>query len=107
MDRKIWILFFPFFWSSNLYAQKEADNWFFGLHCSINFSTGQPIVNNQNPNYIEQGAVTMSDHSGNLLFYGNGYKIYNRLHHVMPGCATGMLGLPAGFGQPALALPYP
>jgi gliding motility-associated-like protein len=93
------------FFVCNLFAQREADNWLFGSYCSVNFSIGQPVSNNQNPNNSISGTATMSDHNGNLLFYSNGHFVYNRLHQLMPSGV--LLGGGSGYSQPVLAVPYP
>ena len=30
-------------WTTQLFAQHESDNWYFGDHAGLNFSTGLPV----------------------------------------------------------------
>ena len=85
-------------------AQREADNWLFGNWCQMNFTGGAPIAS-RSPTILDAGTACMSSASGDLLFYSNGFYVYDRLHQVMP---HGILsGLPRGYGQPVLTIPRP
>lgn len=67
-----------------LFSQGENNNWHFGWQAAINFSTSTPtIVNNSAINALE-ACGSVSDSNGNLLFYMNGEKIWNRQNQVMP-----------------------
>lgn len=73
--------------SPTLYAQHEADNWYFGaasmLH--VNFA-GNPTGTMVVPVLGNLGtAACMSDANGNTLFYSNGHVINNRLDQIMSG----------------------
>ncbi|MEO7445850.1 MAG: gliding motility-associated C-terminal domain-containing protein [Ferruginibacter sp.] len=71
------------FCTLGLQAQKQYENWFFGQGVGFNFSSGSPvIVNNTNLNCLE-GSATMSDNNGNLLFYTNGVRVFNRTKDLM------------------------
>ena len=82
------ILLFPGF----LFAQGEWNNWIFGKHAGLNFSSGNPVpITNVSPLfYAPESTITVSDSIGNLLFYGenNGYNnseyIYNRDNNRTP-----------------------
>ena len=67
-------------------AQNEANIWYFGDKAGINFNDPcNPVVlnNGLNSNAFE-GTSTISDaNSGQLLFYTDGYKIYNKNHIQM------------------------
>lgn len=66
------------------YAQKEANNWYFGVTAGISFNSGTPIPllnSSMNHNY---GCATISDFDGNLLFYTNGMTVWNKNHQPMP-----------------------
>ncbi len=68
------------------YGQNEANIWYFGDKAGIDFNDPcNPIVlnNGLNSNAFE-GTSTISDTlTGQLLFYTDGYKIYNKNHIQM------------------------
>lgn len=61
-------LFFPLF----CFSQGEWNNWVFGKHAGINFTSGTPVpISTVSSLFNERGAgLTVSDSIGNLLFYG-------------------------------------
>jgi hypothetical protein len=64
-------------------AQGEMDNWFFGIEAGLNFSSGTPeVIAESSINSIE-ACASISDSEGNLLFYSQGNKIFNRDHEIM------------------------
>lgn len=69
----------------NLNAQR-GKHWFFGQNAAIQFSdsvTVTPLSNSAMTAF--SGCVTMSDNNGNLLFYSNGYYVWNKNHQIMSG----------------------
>jgi uncharacterized protein (TIGR02145 family) len=74
------IIFFPFL----ALSQGENNNWFF-TEAAVTFNSGSPVLINPSP-AIGGPSVTacVSDSSGNLLFYSDGGRVYNRYYHVMP-----------------------
>lgn len=76
---------------SQVCAQKEANNWYFGNKAGISFESGAPIALTNSGMYTQFGTATMSDTTGNLLFYTDGKQVYNRNHVVMPN-GNGLLG---------------
>ena len=65
------------------FAQKEANNWFFGFHMSIDFNGPAPVVDTTSPMLSWEGCASISDENGNLLFYTNGDTVYNKNHQIM------------------------
>ena len=64
-------------------AQKQLSTWYFGTRVGLNFNVTPPqVLTNGMGNSIES-CSTISDGSGNLLFYTNGIKIINKLHTTM------------------------
>lgn len=72
----LWIFFLGF-------SQGKNDNWYFGNHAAVNFSGTTPVVlsNNTLNSGFETGSV--SDKSGNLLFYTDGKTVMTRDHIQM------------------------
>lgn len=83
---KVILLLLPFF----CFSQKQGNIWYFGNHAGLDFNTitPTPLLNGQTdfplPNQWNEGSSSISDSSGNLLFYTNGMKIWNKQHFVMP-----------------------
>ncbi|NQV02216.1 MAG: hypothetical protein HQ542_06200, partial [Bacteroidia bacterium] len=86
-------------------SQGEWDNWYFGVHAGMNFSSGTPIAVTTSAMGITGGAASasVSDSAGNLLFYSNGYFLYNANNVLMPD-GTGLKGGAAGAVQPVFAV---
>ena len=70
--------------SLNCYPQNEANNWYFGGHAALNFNNNTVTVLHNSAMSAGEGCASMSDSVGNLLFYSNGEKVWNRNHQVMP-----------------------
>ncbi|RTY92418.1 T9SS type B sorting domain-containing protein [Flavobacterium sp. GT3R68] len=85
---KIKYILFLLFLSTSAFCQGEASNWYFGQHAGISFSSGSPVTltdmpmtsNNLRTN---EGCTSISDSNGNLLFYTDGTKVWDRNHEVM------------------------
>jgi len=73
------------------YAQHEADNWYFGSKAALNFSSGAPVSLTNSAMTALKGCTTVSDSAGNLLFYSNGVKVWNKNHNEMQN-GYGLLG---------------
>lgn len=76
---------------SDVIAQKEANNWYFGSHAGITYDSGIPIAVSNCAMLTHYGTSSMSDSSGNLLFYTDGKTVYNKNHEMMPN-GGGLLG---------------
>ena len=73
------------------FAQPQNWNWYFGTGAAVNFSSGNPVaVAGCILNTVE-GCASVSDASGNLLFYTDGITAYNRNNVVMPN-GSGLFG---------------
>jgi len=68
---------------SALQAQGEANNWYFGNMAGMTFSSNPPTKLTNSGMVTSEGCATISDASGNLLFYTDGKMVYNRQHAVM------------------------
>ncbi|PQJ77949.1 T9SS type B sorting domain-containing protein [Polaribacter porphyrae] len=67
----------------NIFSQKEANIWYFGENAGIDFNESPPrfLLNGQ-INTLE-GCSSFSDSNGNLLFYSDGIKVFDRNHNLM------------------------
>ena len=80
--KSIFTLFFLFIFL-NLQAQKETWHWYFGSKAGIDFSSGVPVADTSSMMGAPEGVSSISDSAGNLLFYTNGLKVWNKIHQVM------------------------
>ncbi len=100
----IWVLFC--FTVCNVFAQHEADNWYFGFNAGLSFKNGVPALLNDGQTETFEGCATISDkRTGALLFYTDGVKVWNRKHQIMKN-GTGLKGGPSS-SQSALIVPNP
>ncbi|MBK7030152.1 MAG: PKD domain-containing protein [Bacteroidales bacterium] len=77
-------IFILFILPLSLNAQRTANHWFFNIQIGIDFNSGDPVAEPLGQiGYYDGGPGCMSDTNGNLLFYTDGVKIWNRLHQVM------------------------
>lgn len=76
-------------------------HWYFGVNCSMNFSTGVGV--SQAPSSISAGeaSAAISDNTGNLLFYTDGRSVWNRNHVTMANGNFTLNGHPNSFGSAA------
>ena len=109
-------IFFLLFTTLSLYgfAQGEASNWYFGNGAGLVFdlATGDatPNSNAQGTINTNEGCSTISDSSGNLLFYTDGRNVWNRNFQLMPNAdydaGIGLLGDPSSTSS-GLIVPKP
>jgi len=87
-------------------SSHEADRWYFGQNAGLDFRPDDPEADPSNArlNVPTSPAVT-ADSLGNILFYTDGAKVYNRYDAVMPN-GDGLHGYP-GYTMPALIVPRP
>ncbi|WP_298764658.1 T9SS type B sorting domain-containing protein [uncultured Polaribacter sp.] len=101
----------------NVFAQKEANFWYFGNGAALDFNSGSPIpVSGSQLNTLE-GCSSFSDANGNLLFYvgaptnddslrtSRNLTIWDKNNNPMPN-ATGLKG-DSSSSQSALTVPAP
>ncbi|MDT0552502.1 T9SS type B sorting domain-containing protein [Urechidicola vernalis] len=100
-----YFLFICLFITTQLIAQKEASNWFFGVNAGLNFNSGVPTNKNGSTLISNEGCATISDRNGNLLFYSDGNTIWNRNHDVLLN-GDNLLGHHSST-QAALIIPKP
>ncbi|MFN5442875.1 MAG: hypothetical protein ACK48V_01455, partial [Crocinitomicaceae bacterium] len=86
-----------------VFSQLETQNWYFGLNAGISFASNPPVALTDGQLSTNEGCASFSDSKGNLLFYTDGIKVYNRLHQQMPN-GFGLSGNPSS-AQSAIILP--
>lgn len=75
-----------------VYGQGESNVWAFGSRAGLDFSGVNPAF------FISQlapgdgSSAAMSDASGQLLFYTNGFWVWNKDHKIMPALTGGIGG---------------
>ncbi|HYF02714.1 MAG TPA: hypothetical protein VEC36_05015, partial [Patescibacteria group bacterium] len=99
------LLFIFLLYCTPTLAQNQANEWFFGENCWVSFKTGSPVVQSGGALYTYEGATSISDAEGRLLFYTEGTTIWNSQHSVMQNGA-GLVGGTSST-QAAIILPHP
>jgi gliding motility-associated-like protein len=87
------------------FSQKETNIWYFGNNAGLDFNSGSPVVLLDGALITDEGCATISDASGNLLFYTDGKTVYNRAHAIMQN-GMGLNGH-ASSTHSALIIPKP
>jgi len=105
MIRHYYIIIFFLIINSLVYAQKEANIWYFGQYAGLDFNSGEPIALTNSAMSQYEGCATISDSYGNLLFYTDGMTVWNKQHQVMPN-GTGLMGHPSST-QSGVIVPKP
>ncbi len=59
-------------------AQPQTNNWYFGNNAAVTFTSGSPVSVTGCAMSTNEGCATISDATGNLLFYTDGMSVYNR-----------------------------
>lgn len=82
MISKMPIIILFIFHVLNLFAQSKSDNWYFGDSVLLKFNefTLEAIPA---AGIAHEASASISDNSGNLLFYTNGVSVWNRLNAMM------------------------
>ena len=95
-------------WSTTncLRSQKQASVWYFGNKAGINFLSGSAVADTtQNVMRADKGSAVICDSMGNLQFFTNGDKVWDRTFTLMPN-ATDLNG--SQFcTQPCVIVPKP
>lgn len=102
-------LFF-FLLSLSLFAQGEANNWYFGQFAGVTFNTNPPTALLDGQLTTLEGCSSISDTSGNLVFYTDGRTVWDKEHNIMPNAdyfgGTGLMGDPSSTSS-GLIVPHP
>jgi len=84
---------------------QQNNNWYFGVNAALSFNSLNPSVLQNSAMIANEGCASISDKSGNLLFYTNGVTVYNKNDQVMLN-GSGLLGHVSAF-QAAVIVPMP
>lgn len=85
---------------------KQAHRWYFGEGAGMDFiSDTARVLLDQNVMTAYKSSAIINDSSGNLLFFTNGRKVWDRAFNLMPG-ATELYG-DVGVTQPCIIVPQP
>ncbi|AUC15603.1 hypothetical protein BTO06_10800 [Tenacibaculum sp. SZ-18] len=96
--------------SITTYSQKQANVWYFGLNAGIDFSTTPPTALTNGQLNTTEGCSSFSDKDGNLLFYSDGIRIFNKNHTLMTftdGTPADNLGGNPSSTQSGMIIPKP
>src|SRR5688572_8143282 len=76
---------------SPLVFSQQGNIWYFGYNSGLTFNTNPPSVLNDGQLFTDEGCAVMNDFNGQLLFYTDGSKVWNRQHQIMSN-GTGLYG---------------
>lgn len=88
-------------------AQFQNNNWIFGAACWLNFNTTPPTTTASGISAVEGCAVISNKRTGDLLFYTDGVKVYDRTHHEMPNGGSVGTDITHDCVQSSLIIPSP
>ena len=87
-------------------SQMQQHVWYFGDKAGIDFTSGSAVaLTNEDVMTAYKASGVMSDSAGNLLFFTNGKKVWDRTFSLMDN-ATGLDG-DVGVTQPTIIIPLP
>jgi len=64
-------------------AQNQANIWYFGAYCGLDFNTGVPVVTHEIPHSSVNANAVMCDSDGAFLFSFSGKQIWNWSGQIM------------------------
>lgn len=85
-------------------ANQVSNQWYFGEQAGIEFTGGAQAILDANNMLAAEGCATISDVNGKLLFYTNGFTVWNREHEVMLDGDT--IGGEQPAAQSSIILPF-
>ena len=92
---------------SSAWAQKETNIWYFGQEAGLDFNKTpvQAITNSKM--FAKGGSSSICNSKGRLLFYSDGYTVYDSTHNIMPNGRNTQLNQNWVATQSALIVPLP
>lgn len=104
---KFYILFFLILTYYTGFGQKEAYNWYFGQNAGISFNSGTATAVTDGKLTTFEGCSSISDANGNLLFYTDGRKVWNKNHVQMLNSFPTLLKGDPSSTQSGIIIPKP
>lgn len=89
--KRLLLLFIILIPALSIFAQKQANYWYFGEYAGLNFGMGVPLALTDGALSTWEGCSSISTSSGNLQFYTDGRFVYDRNNDQMPH-GSGLLG---------------
>ena len=86
-------------------SQNQGNIWYFGHYAGLSFNNGVATSINGGQLNSNEGAASICNKNGQLLFYTDGEKIWNRNHEIMTN-GTGLYGN-TSTTQSAIIVPKP
>ncbi len=102
---KRYLFFIILLQSFSLFAQNEANIWYFGQNAGLDFNGGVPAPLDDGQLNTNEGCSSIADQNGDLLFYSDGITVWDRNHSPMPN-GSNLLGSPSAT-QSGLIVPLP
>lgn len=62
---------------------QEHNMWYFGSYAGLDFNGGAPLVLNDGQLNTLEGSASVAGAYGNLLFYTDGIRVWNKAHGIM------------------------
>lgn len=92
---------------SSAWAQKETNIWYFGQEAGLDFNKTpvQAITNSKM--FAKGGSSSICNSKGRLLFYSDGYTVYDSTHNIMPNGRNIQFNQNWVATQSALIVPLP
>ncbi len=103
--KKIALITYLILFSVSSFAQKKTSVWYFGDNAGLDFKSGTPVAITDGALSTREGCATICDDSGNILFYTEGTKVWDKNHQIMEN-GNGLLG-DFSSTQSAIIIPKP
>lgn len=88
-------------------TSQEGAKWFFGNNAGLDFSGGNPAPIDNGQLNTPEGSSSIANSKGQLLFYTDGVRVYDKNGALMPSKDTTLLGGSPNSTQSALIVPQP
>lgn len=100
----IFIVISPLLLNNYAFAQKEGNNWFFGNYAGVTFNSGKSVALTTGSLKADfGGSASISTPKGRLMYYSDGFQVYDSLHSSLSLSLKGTNANP----QTALFVPNP